>query len=56
MCDWTLETVDSVDRVGQYASLAFDDFGNPAIAYYDNNNEDLKYAKNYCIANNEGVA
>ena len=34
--------------VGWYSSLAFDDFGNPAISYLDDNpNYDLKFAHDY---------
>jgi len=42
---WMIETVDSGDDVGQYASLAITDTGKVGIAYYDADNRDLKYAE-----------
>lgn len=42
--DWTIVTIDSTDVVGQHASLAIID-GNPAIAYYDTTNKNLKFAR-----------
>jgi hypothetical protein len=40
---WTT-TVDSAGNVGQYASMAVVD-GRPAIAYFDDTNNDLKYVR-----------
>jgi outer membrane protein assembly factor BamB len=41
---WNIQTVDSAGDVGKYASLAFDPQGYPAISYYDDSNDDLKFA------------
>lgn len=41
---WHLVTVDGSPKVGRFASLALDSFGNPRIAYYDEMNGSLKFA------------
>jgi hypothetical protein len=41
---WQTTTIDHVGVVGNYNSLNFDPSGNPAIAYFDNTNYDLKFA------------
>ncbi|MBS3162813.1 hypothetical protein J4467_02710 [Candidatus Woesearchaeota archaeon] len=43
-CGWNIETVDSDGYIGMSSSLAFDNYGNPSIAYFDSTNYDLKYA------------
>ena len=42
--EWRIQTVDSVGNVGYEPSLALDSDGYPHISYYDDNNDDLKYA------------
>jgi len=41
---WHISTADSVGDVGTHTSLAVVD-GSPAISYYDNTNDDLKYVR-----------
>jgi hypothetical protein len=43
---WNIvQTIDDGFEAGGYPSLALDSFGNPAVAYFDGNGGDLKYAK-----------
>jgi len=42
---WQVQTADDAPAVGSSASLALDDSGQPAIAYYDSVNQDLKFAR-----------
>ena len=42
---WQSEVADGAPGVGQYASLALDDAGQPHIAYYDGVASDLRYAR-----------
>ncbi len=42
---WTIQTVDTSGDVGKFPSLAFAPDGEPAIAYYDDTNDNLKFAK-----------
>ena len=41
---WSNETVDSVGSVGYYSGVGYALDGNPAIAYSDSTNDDVKYA------------
>ena len=41
---WVSETVDNSANVGQFTSLALDNFGQFHISYYDVTNSNLKYA------------
>src|SRR3990172_5504112 len=43
---WHAETVDDSPSVGAYASIALDGSGIAHISYYDEANDDLKYATN----------
>jgi hypothetical protein len=43
---WSIvQTIDASYEAGGYPSLALDSHGNPAVAYFDGNGGDLKYAK-----------
>ncbi len=42
---WDIDTVDYLDRVGQYSSLAMKNGVLPCISYYDETNEHPKYAE-----------
>ena len=42
--DWQSETVDSAGGVGKYSCIAVDGSGYPAIVYYDEAGDALKYA------------
>lgn len=40
---WHIETVDTIEEVSQYASIAIDSYDNPHICYYDHLSSHLKY-------------
>jgi hypothetical protein len=42
---WSIQVVDSLDDVGSFSSLEFDSSDNPHIAYRDESNGALKYAR-----------
>jgi len=42
---WFTQAVDSIGDVGKYCSLEVDSTGLPHIAYYDESNSEVKYAK-----------
>ena len=44
--EWQYETVDNSLGVGRFASIAIDSNNKVHISYYDESNEDLKYATN----------
>ncbi len=41
---WQKETVDATGIVGMYTSIAVDSRDRPHISYYDDTNDELKYA------------
>ena len=42
--EWSIEIVDSVGDVGKYNSITVDSNNRPHISYFDETNDDLKYA------------
>ncbi len=42
---WAMESVDTSSNVGLYPSLVYDASGQPAIAYFDDQEDDLKFAR-----------
>jgi hypothetical protein len=42
--DWSSETVDSAQDVGQFTSIAVDAYGDLVISYYNTTTQDLKFA------------
>jgi hypothetical protein len=53
--EWQIETVESTRNVGQGTSLVLDSSDNPHISYYDETNQNLKYASNNGAWNTETV-
>lgn len=45
--EWGIQLVDSSPQVGKNASIAVDSLGHVYITYYDELNQDLKYATNW---------
>jgi hypothetical protein len=43
--NWTIVSLDTPSRSGQYASLALDSVGVPQIAYYESRNKELRLEK-----------
>jgi len=41
---WDIQTVEAGAQIGDYCSIALDGYGEPRIAYYDGQHQDLKYA------------
>lgn len=44
MAEWNFQTVDNSGDVGLWSSIAYDSQGYPHIAYFDETNDDLRYA------------
>jgi hypothetical protein len=42
---WTCTAMESSGYLGQYSSIAFDNYGKPIVSYYDATNADLRVAK-----------
>ncbi len=42
--EWSIETVDSDGSIGLYSSIAIDSNNHPRISYFDDTNDDLKFA------------